>query len=167
MAGLVPAIHAFLACGSKTWMPGTSPGMTEINIECSGLPFRKIVKPFQQICLTGKSLKPCQSPLAKIFCFSELTNHPRCFPVPSHRGAFRDRHKTRGGMRWTPVAPITNGLRRRTAKSCGSGSPTLESSSWMHHSRTTVAKKARSPGRSRSNRKPLRGECRAVPVNLW
>jgi hypothetical protein len=32
-------------------------------------------------------------------------------------------------------------LRRRTAKSCGSGSPTLESSSWMHHSRTTVAKK--------------------------
>ena len=29
MAGLVPAIHAFLrgAC-CKTWMPGTSPGMT-------------------------------------------------------------------------------------------------------------------------------------------
>jgi hypothetical protein len=26
MAGLVPAIHVFLA--SKTWMPGTRPGMT-------------------------------------------------------------------------------------------------------------------------------------------
>jgi hypothetical protein len=26
MAGLVPAIHAFAAV--KTWMPGTSPGMT-------------------------------------------------------------------------------------------------------------------------------------------
>jgi hypothetical protein len=26
MAGLVPAIHVFLA--AKTWMPGTSPGMT-------------------------------------------------------------------------------------------------------------------------------------------
>src|ERR1043165_4691840 len=31
MAGLVPAIHALLAARSqrKTWMPGTSPGMTE------------------------------------------------------------------------------------------------------------------------------------------
>ncbi len=30
MAGLVPAIHAFPCFGRvKTWMPGTSPGMTE------------------------------------------------------------------------------------------------------------------------------------------
>ncbi|MGN6571002.1 MAG: hypothetical protein ACTHLO_06280, partial [Pseudolabrys sp.] len=28
MAGLVPAIHVFLAPESKTWMPGTRPGMT-------------------------------------------------------------------------------------------------------------------------------------------
>jgi hypothetical protein len=28
MAGLVPAIHVFLAFGEKTWMPGTRPGMT-------------------------------------------------------------------------------------------------------------------------------------------
>src|SRR5262249_59974068 len=29
MAGLVPAIHAFESvCVSKTWMPGTRPGMT-------------------------------------------------------------------------------------------------------------------------------------------
>jgi hypothetical protein len=28
MAGLVPAIHVFLEAGPKTWMPGTSPGMT-------------------------------------------------------------------------------------------------------------------------------------------
>jgi hypothetical protein len=29
MAGPVPAIHVFLAATSlKTWMPGTSPGMT-------------------------------------------------------------------------------------------------------------------------------------------
>ena len=28
MAGLVPAIHVFGPNGSKTWMPGTSPGMT-------------------------------------------------------------------------------------------------------------------------------------------
>jgi hypothetical protein len=30
MAGLVPAIHVFLATTvRKTWMPGTRPGMTE------------------------------------------------------------------------------------------------------------------------------------------
>jgi hypothetical protein len=28
MAGLVPAIHVFLASVAKTWMPGSSPGMT-------------------------------------------------------------------------------------------------------------------------------------------
>jgi hypothetical protein len=28
MAGLVPAIHAFLVRQSKTWMLGTSPAMT-------------------------------------------------------------------------------------------------------------------------------------------
>jgi hypothetical protein len=29
MAGLVPAIHVFLAANAvKTWMPGTRPGMT-------------------------------------------------------------------------------------------------------------------------------------------
>jgi hypothetical protein len=32
MAGLVPAIHAFLA-ERKTWMPGTRPGMTEKRIQ--------------------------------------------------------------------------------------------------------------------------------------
>ncbi|KIU51632.1 hypothetical protein QU42_15195 [Bradyrhizobium sp. UASWS1016] len=29
MAGLVPAIHVFLRKEMETWMPGTSPGMTE------------------------------------------------------------------------------------------------------------------------------------------
>ena len=28
MAGLVPAIHVFRILSKKTWMPGTSPGMT-------------------------------------------------------------------------------------------------------------------------------------------
>jgi hypothetical protein len=31
MAGLVPAIHVFVAQGSKTWMPGTRPGMTNVG----------------------------------------------------------------------------------------------------------------------------------------
>jgi hypothetical protein len=31
MAGLVPAIHVFLHMAAKTWMPGTSPGMTKLT----------------------------------------------------------------------------------------------------------------------------------------
>jgi hypothetical protein len=32
MAGLVPAIHVFVAAyKKKTWMPGTGPGMTKNN----------------------------------------------------------------------------------------------------------------------------------------
>jgi hypothetical protein len=32
MAGLVPAIHVFIALEEvKTWMPGTGPGMTKPN----------------------------------------------------------------------------------------------------------------------------------------
>jgi hypothetical protein len=30
MAGLVPAIHVFVA--AKTWMPGTRPGMTIVSL---------------------------------------------------------------------------------------------------------------------------------------
>jgi hypothetical protein len=34
MAGLVPAIHVFLSLQrrSKTWMPGTRPGMTAVDM---------------------------------------------------------------------------------------------------------------------------------------
>jgi hypothetical protein len=40
MAGLVPAIHVFFVVSKrKTWMPGTSPGMTEQNIPNSPLGF--------------------------------------------------------------------------------------------------------------------------------
>jgi hypothetical protein len=31
MAGLVPAIHAFVLHQAKTWMPGTRPGMTNFG----------------------------------------------------------------------------------------------------------------------------------------
>jgi len=46
MAGLVPAIHALFA--AKTWMPGTSPGMTLIgnNFDQSGL--KSIATPLMQ-----------------------------------------------------------------------------------------------------------------------
>jgi len=65
--------------------------------------------------------------------------------------------------RWTLVAPITNG--------CEGGRPSrvvLAPRRWSQvrssGARTTVANKPGSPRRSRSSRKPLRGECRVVPV---
>jgi hypothetical protein len=46
MAGLDPAIHAFLAARPKTWMPGTSPGMTSftINADSIGCNFSKTLR---------------------------------------------------------------------------------------------------------------------------
>src|SRR6202158_5613705 len=31
MAGFVPAVHVFVASTTRTWMPGTSPGMTSVR----------------------------------------------------------------------------------------------------------------------------------------
>jgi hypothetical protein len=45
MAGLVPAIHDL--CAAKTWMPGTSPGMTaESRCYISDLDARRIAEGF-------------------------------------------------------------------------------------------------------------------------
>jgi len=65
----------------------------------------------------------------KIFPFLSDPNHlhiPR-HPGP-HKGAFRDRHGRKVGMRWTQAAPRTKALILRTAKSCGPDAPTLASS---------------------------------------
>ena len=42
-----------------------------------------------------------QSPLAKFFAFPFGRNRNRATHSIPHRGAFRDRHGRRGGMRWT------------------------------------------------------------------
>jgi hypothetical protein len=43
----------------------------------------------------------CPAPLAKIFWFTFDPNHLFIFAIPAqHRGAFRDRHERRAGMRW-------------------------------------------------------------------
>src|SRR6266568_2892385 len=63
---------------------------------------------------------------ANRFCFAEILSSPgiknisvftnpksplhHIHPVP-FRGAYHDRHETWDGMRWTLVAPITNGAR--------------------------------------------------------
>ena len=75
------------------------------------------------------------------------------------------------GMRWTRQRRSANTLRgraalMRTAKSCGPDAPTLASSLRIQFA-GDGGKQARSPGRARRNPlKPLRGECRVIPVNL-
>jgi hypothetical protein len=91
-------------------------------------------------------------------CFPSDPNQFYIAPVPAHtKGAFRDRHERRAGMRWTRKHESanfarTNGL-TRTAKPCGPDAPTLASSWRRKSSAGDGGKKARSPGRAR--RKPL------------
>src|SRR4029079_2993693 len=117
--------------------------------------------------------------------------------IPAHtRGAFRDRHgrwardavdaaaSARNRSSQGGVQPVSDAgacratMLLRTAKSCGPDASTLASSFAEAKSARPGAdqpdsqddgdKKARSPGRSRSKPlKPLRGECRLAPVNLW
>jgi len=47
------------------------------------------------------AIPPVQSPSAKIFRFSLAPNQIHNYRIPSHRGAFRDRHGRWCGMRWT------------------------------------------------------------------
>jgi hypothetical protein len=81
-----------------------------------------------------------------------MFHHPR---PASIRGALRGRHDTRGGMRWTRCVMRRMTL-SRTAKSCGSGAPTLALSlAGKIVLRGDGGKKARSPGRSRISRKTI------------
>jgi hypothetical protein len=97
---------------------------------------------------------PVQSPSAKIFLFPSDANHlhiPR-HPGP-HKGAFRDRHGRKVGMRWTQAALLTRAL------TCGRRSRVvLTPRRWRQVLSEAIrksdgGKKARSPGRARS--KPL------------
>ena len=59
---------------------------------------------------------------------------------------------------------LDDGRKKRTAKSCGPDTPTLVSD-WRVFLPTTVANKPGTPGRARRKPlKPLRGECRVIPV---
>jgi hypothetical protein len=113
--------------------------------------------------LTGKSAKTCPAPFAKIFWFSEEANHlyiPRC-PAPLG-GATRDRHGRGAGCGGRGGA-FDEQRRMRTAKTCGPDTPTLVSSS-RQGARATVARKPGHRGERVISRKPLRGECRVIPV---
>jgi len=77
----------------------------------------------------GLSAPGCQGLRAKIFCFTEDSDYPILPPVPSHQkgrimivaNAGRDAVDAEGAFdEWR---------RKRTAKTCGPGTPTLVSSS--------------------------------------
>jgi hypothetical protein len=115
---------------------------------------------------SGKSVssgKSCPAPARKIFRFPFGANHlhPLSRPAPSG-GAARDRHETRGGMRWTRAVPKTRAL------ACGRRSRVvLTPRRWRQVSReasfsgATVTTKPDRRGARRKPLKPLRGECRA------
>jgi hypothetical protein len=85
--------------------------------------------------------------------------------VLSHwRGGSRS-SRTRDRMRWTQGAPETRAFFLRTAKPCGPDAPTLASSPWeASFLGVTVARKPGHRGERGVSRKPLRGECRVIPV---
>ena len=63
------------------------------------------------------AILPVQSPFAKIFRFPRRANHLYKF-APSHptRGAYHDRHETRGGMRWTRQRFARDGVAGRVER---------------------------------------------------
>src|SRR4051812_39613859 len=63
MAGLVPAVHVFLSLheASKTWMPATSAGMTEL-FECPALAQRRHIPPLPALARRGAECR--KAPLA-------------------------------------------------------------------------------------------------------
>src|SRR5882724_10525363 len=88
-------------------------------------------------------------------------------PVPL-RGAYHDRSRTWGGLRWTPVVPKRT-ARKRTVKTCGPDVAVLAS---MHLEATASqgATEAKEPFSGESSLyavKPLRRECRIASAALY
>jgi hypothetical protein len=82
---------------------------TRIRFELAAL---KRVAPSGEIRLTGRSLGHRPALFTKIILFSIDSNHFHIAAVSSHlRGVSRS-SRTRGGMRWTRMAPMTNGAYR-------------------------------------------------------
>jgi hypothetical protein len=71
---------------------------------------RNLATRLRQNNTTGKSPKTCPAPIEKIFRLPRRGKSV-AYLRPSHptRGAARDRHETRGGMRWTWLCRQTNG----------------------------------------------------------
>ena len=98
------------------------------------------------ICLT------CPAPFAKIIPLASDPNQFISLAVSSHQRGGSRSSRTRGGMRWTPIAPLTNGA-ERGRRSRVVLTPRRWRQVCVHHA-GDGDNKARSPGRAR--RKPLK-----------
>ena len=110
--------------------------------------------------------RPCplclSSPPEKIFCFTEYSDYPISLPSRPTIGAFRNVIQRGAGCGGRGCA-FDEWRRPRTAKPCGPGTSTLVSS-WREAAPVTVAKEPEHRGDHGVSRKPLRGECRVIPV---
>jgi hypothetical protein len=106
----------------------------------------------------------CQSHLEKIFCFSEIANHPITPAVHPTKG--RIAIVTNAGLDVMDAGCASDeGAGLRTAKACGPDTSVLVSS-WREEKLLAGdgGKKADHRGDHVISRKPLRGECRMIPV---
>jgi hypothetical protein len=118
-------------------------------------------------CPTGKSRRfqivACLAPFEKIFLFFRTTNQSYVFrhPVPLE-GRSRS-SRTWGGMRWTRAAPKTKALSRGRQRRV-----VLIFRRWDQvcdkKRRRRWPKSPAHRGERVISRKPLRGECRVIPV---
>src|SRR5471032_1175730 len=67
MAGRVPAIHAFAIHERKAWMPGTSPGMT--NLEDAGVDKLKDLIKGPDLIVAPVALNPIMAQMAELAGF--------------------------------------------------------------------------------------------------
>jgi hypothetical protein len=88
-----------------------------------------------------------------------LYSSPSC---STQRGVSRT-SRTRGGVRWT-WRRADDVACSRTAKTCGPDA-SVPASSWRINPHSDGGKKADHRGEHGISRKPLRGECRMIPVN--
>jgi hypothetical protein len=114
----------------------------------------------KSVLFIGMRVKPMAK---KYFCFTEIKM--RLYfghPVPSEGHCARS--PMRDGNAVDADGAPDPGVLKRTAKSCGPDTPRAGVKFALKAARMTVAKAQGSPRRARISRKPLRGECRVIPV---
>jgi hypothetical protein len=142
-------------CTSEDAPLGAGPeSITPAGSMDSGFTLRAPRNDERKVRPTGQISKSSPAPFAKIFRFTFDPNHFYIVRIPAqHRGAFRDRHERKVGMRWTRVARLTRAL------TCGWRSRVvLTPRRWRQVGESNFTndggKQARSPRRAR--RKPLK-----------
>src|SRR5215212_2932708 len=90
-------------------MAGTSPAKTSIS--CPGIASGADTPsaPTAEFVEADQSDLGCPVPFAKIFSFASDPNQFSSPAVSFHQRGVSRSSRTRGGMRWTLIAPLTNG----------------------------------------------------------